>query len=228
MLGITTKAQYFSYLDEGYGDSDYSTLKGIQDTCIAHELGNSKDLTIADIGGGHSRIFNKLSATNKCYVIDRFEGVGNGPVKVADLKNVTSIVALIGEFSKDVPDNFFDTMVSISVLEHVPNEGLKPFFLDVARCMKSGGKTFHAVDLCLGDKKHAGVGAKISAITVAVEQAGLKWLGDNLLDSEVVFRSSFASMSDLQLWKSWRKPPALEALVKENQVVNLMVGCYKP
>lgn len=234
MLYITTKDQYFKYLDEGYGSPNKqvnSMLKGIQDASILYEISKSNGLAIADIGGGDSRIFNKLKESNRCYIIDRFEGVGSGPIKVIEIPGVTSIVSAMGEFSKDVPEDYFDAMVSISVLEHVPNNGVTPYFQDIARCLKSGGRTFHAVDLFIGDNENRGSRDRIAAIISAVEKSGLKWLGKNLLDSKVVFRSSFASMSDAELWRmcrEWWKTPDAEKRVKESQFVNLMVGCYKP
>jgi len=43
------------------------------------KFGSEENKIIAEVGGGNSRVLEKLSINNECWNIDKFEGVGNGP-----------------------------------------------------------------------------------------------------------------------------------------------------
>jgi hypothetical protein len=228
MLSITTKEQYFSLLDRGFGEKNaLSILKDIQDAWILGEIGNAKGLKIAEIGGGNSRILPKLRK-HECHNIEKFEGLGNGPTDAGHIEGVKTIAAYVGEFSEEIPRNYYDLMVSISVVEHIAPDFMKSFFLDIERCLRKGGKTLHAVDLIIGDKLIENSRRLVDLMTSAIEQTTLQWISPPTLKGEVLFSSRYASMCDLQLWKYWRTSERLEELVKNNQVVNVEVGCWKP
>lgn len=48
-----------------------------------------------------------------------------------------------------MPDNYFDFVFSVSVMEHVPIEEWGRCFEDITRVVKTGGIIFHAIDCCM-------------------------------------------------------------------------------
>lgn len=104
---------------------------------------------IAEVGGGVSRLLKKMSDEYECWNIDKLEGVGNGP-KAVNLPNVRMVRDYVGNFNTELPDNYFDMVFSISVLEHVPQDDerfFKRIVYDIQRILKSGGLSFHLFDV---------------------------------------------------------------------------------
>ncbi len=52
-----------------------------------------------------------------------------------------------GVFSSEYPENYFDCIFSVSTLEHIPYQHRLKVFQDMHRCMKSGGKQLHTIDI---------------------------------------------------------------------------------
>lgn len=108
---------------------------------------------ILEIGGGNSRIFKKLSSEYECWLVDKLEGVGNGP-KHINANNVKLIRDYIGNYNNELPDNYFDFVFSISVLEHVPQNDddlLMSIIEDTNRILKIGGYSLHLFDVVIKD-----------------------------------------------------------------------------
>lgn len=109
-----------------------------------------KGSKILDIGGGHSRILKHFSEDYECWNLDKFEGIGNGPTE-AEESDFKIIYDYIGNFNKEIPDNYFDLVFSISTLEHVPQDDIQNFeniIKDINRILKPGGYSAHCLD-CL-------------------------------------------------------------------------------
>jgi hypothetical protein len=133
---------------------DFSRLniKAAQDAFILSCLAGSKGLRIAEIGGGVSRVLAKLKADNECWNIDRLEGKHGGPSRATMVthEGVMYVDAYLGDFSDDLPSNYFDIVFSVSVIEHVPDDKYHVFFKDMSRIMRDGAETYHAIDFYVG------------------------------------------------------------------------------
>ena len=109
---------------------------------------------ILDIGGGDSRILRHFRNIHECWNIDKLEGVGNGPTNI-DTSSFRIVYDYMGNFSDELPDNYFDLVFSISTLEHVPAgepETYKNIMNDINRVLKPGGFSVHCIDVVLKDE----------------------------------------------------------------------------
>lgn len=110
---------------------------------------------LLEIGGGNSRILSKLSSRYECWNIDKFEGLGNGPTDL--LRMPYKVVRdYMGMFNKELPNNYFDFVFSISALEHVPTTNTAFFhniIQDIDRVLAPGGVSAHCLDVVFKDGK---------------------------------------------------------------------------
>ena len=151
MFEIMTKADYFGYLDNTPIGMDRIQLKNAQDGFVYDALQHVSSQKIAEIGGGDSRVLKNLGHKNECWNIDEFMGAGNGPVKLPENPPYKISRVMMGDYSDQLPDNYFDNLFSVSVIEHVPDEALTDFFKDCIRILKPGGSMYHAIDIYLRD-----------------------------------------------------------------------------
>ena len=104
--------------------------------------------------GGASRVLDFLSPSYECWNVDKLEGIGDGPTELNN-PPYRLILDYIGNFSNLLPDNYFDFVFSISVLEHVPEDD-KGYFDsivdDINRVLKPGGYSLHLVDVLVHEK----------------------------------------------------------------------------
>ncbi len=245
MLKVVTKADYWSVLDEqGPIESNGRFpllhrvrrkidqlvampwhLKSIQDDMARSCLQDSKSLRIGEIGGGNSRLLPELSRDNDCYNIDEFRGEGNGPTEPRKLHGVTNVFAKIGASSDVLPDEHFDVLFSISVIEHVPQ--LDGFFTDCARLLKPGGRMIHLIDIYLEDTpegNHNALG-RIQAYRRVLDGTRFK-PGDPdqvMRDEDVAFSTAFATNPD-NVMRSWNTlAPELKAKREVAQSCTLLM-----
>lgn len=122
---------------------------------------------VGDIGS--QRNFKPLLSFKKARthsIIDPYTGAGgNGLHEIPSLPYPISLFrCLVGVDSEIIPDNFFDVLISVSVIEHIgqaetknscaPVEEPDPiqnamrnaFCAEVARILKPGGVTIHTID----------------------------------------------------------------------------------
>lgn len=223
MLDIITKKEYYSWVDQGHGKLEASnTLKGIQDSFILSKLSGFEGKKIAEIGGGQSRVLKDLSKKNECWNIDRMEGVGEGPKKYTEIKNVKLVKTFMGEFSSDLTEEYFDIVFSISVIEHVIPEKLPDFFKDMARILKPGGKCIHAIDAYLGDFGYKNNPQIDIYRTVAKENfLPLEFIHEPQIDSKSAFCCRYASNSDITLYHWNKTVPAMVDIRNNSQSVSI-------
>lgn len=128
-------------------DPTICDLKNYQDLLIFSFLVHNipAGSRILEVGGADSRILSYFNDRYECWNIDK-TGSPSGNVK-SGFKLVNDY---IGNFNKDVPDNYFDFVFSISVFQDSPNnvnEKFKDLADDLNRVTKSGGFSLHCFDV---------------------------------------------------------------------------------
>ena len=111
---------------------------------------------LLEVGGGNSRVLAHLAADYECWNVDKFEGVGNGPLEARE-DGYRIVRSFMGEFSPELPADHFDLVFSISTLEHVPDAdtaALDAVLDDMDRVLRPGGWSLHSLDILV---KPAGV-----------------------------------------------------------------------
>ncbi|HSV26304.1 MAG TPA: glycosyltransferase, partial [Sedimentisphaerales bacterium] len=129
-----------------------SNLKAYQDLLVMNFMLDNvpPGSKLLEIGGGDSRIIAALERSYECWNIDKLEGRGNGPVDVK-ARGYRLIRDYMGNFSRELPENYFDVVFSISALEHVPEDEqtFENICLDIDRVLKVGGYSLHCFDVVL-------------------------------------------------------------------------------
>jgi len=143
-----------------------------------------------------------------------------------------AIQGMLGQFSPDIADGEFDTCISVSVLEHVPEAQIAEVCRDMFRVLTPGGWALHSIDLPISH----------------VERRGRKWLNemrkagfiieldkqqDTLLDKRDNANDGFfyepLSIS-MRFYGGYKKSiwsKNLEA-VPASRFVTILVAAYKP
>ena len=187
-------------------------LKDVQDAFLMSRLKGINGATILEVGGGNSRILPNLSPINECWTVDRFEGKGRGPIYAPKIKGVRTVCAYMGEFSSELESNYFDFVISVSVVEHVSLDTLDTFFKDCARVLKPGGHMIHAIDTYLFDSHDHSLSQpfqeRIQAYLNFANRLdmGIKLLEEPNIDQDIQFSCRFASLPDnvLHEWELMR------------------------
>jgi len=131
----------------------------------------------------------------------------------------------MGDFDESVPSNYFDVVFSISVVEHVLNEKVEPFFADCCRILKPGGMMAHAIDVYIFNVP--GNLERLDLYRSAVETAGLEWVKQPKIDRRAIFKTCFASNSDATMG-AWNKiVPTLRSVREEAQSVSVKLLAFK-
>jgi len=201
-------------------------LKTSQDVIVLSHLRELSGKRIAEVGAGNSRVLPALAKANSCVTIEKFEGQGGGPTEQQVIDGVPNVSAFLGEMSPNLEDSSFDAVFSISVVEHVDDEGLIDFHADQLRILKPGGLFLHAIDIYVEDEPQAGSTARFNAYRDWPASDGVEPLGE-IYDGECRFSSDLASNPD-NVMHSWgRIAPALIGLRQRAQCVSLLVGGRK-
>ena len=230
MFSVIEKKEYFEWCDAGLVDFQRRDIKAAQDAWILSQLLSVKGLKIAEVGGGSSRVLARLKSTNECWNIDRLEGKHGGPSRetVVMHQDIKFVDAYLGDFSSDLPDDYFDIVFSISVIEHVPDTRYQAFFKDMGRVMKPGSKTYHAIDFYIGDKPSPDVDKKLNALNLH-SHAGTGLLFEQAPDYPVplLFKSSYVTNSDMAM-ADWNKAaPNLREIRETCQAISLKSIWFK-
>lgn len=232
MYHFMTKDEYFSALnvqdiDAALLETRSMGLKHIQDACILHLLTSLSARKVAEIGGGHSRVLPYLAAKGwECWNIDPLEGEGLGPRTVKAQPGVSTLRCALGAFSPLIQDEFFDTVFSISVIEHIGNNNIENFFKDIFRIMKYGSISYHAIDVYLEDDEVIETTQRNFFVLEAALNAGFSLLCDEQ-SPEVSFQCRFATNPDLAI-RHWNKiAPQLIRKRLYSQSVSLLLGVVK-
>ena len=213
-------------LDREIGKTQQFHLKSIQDLAVYDILKGVQGKTIAEIGGGDSRLLAKLAKDNTCFNVDKFAGANGGPSKVIHIKGVTNVQAFLGERSAQLKDDQFDIVFSISVIEHVPTPALNDFFDDGLRILKPGGLWLHAIDFYLEDEPSANIVARFAKHREWLAHPKLEPVGE-VFDGPARFTCDMATNPD-NFMHSWGKvAPKLIELRQKAQSVSLLLAARK-
>ena len=202
-------------------------LKTMQDLAVYAQIKASSGLAIAEIGGGDSRVLPLLTAQNKCFNIEPFEGADNGPSAEVRFDGVENIRTRIGASGDTIDDAQFDLLFSISVVEHIEDDQFETFFDDCVRILKPGGKMIHAIDMYVAQDPSAFWRNRFAAYKRAVTQRKDVTPLGNVFDGPLEFTPDIASNPD-NIMYGWRQlSPALDALRQEAQSVSLICGVQR-
>jgi ubiquinone/menaquinone biosynthesis C-methylase UbiE len=225
MYDIINKTDYFTGFENGLADKKDHSLKGIQDTWILSIFNDKSNWKIAEIGGGESRVAVRLVSKNEVWNIDKLEGIGQGPKAITETQNIKLIRSYIGDFDSNIPDNYFDAIFSISVVEHISDDRLLLFFQDCQRILKKGGTMAHAIDIYLQGQPRNN--ARIIKYRNIIESLNFKWLVPPELDEKTKFQTTYASNSDLMMANWNRLAPKLKAIRSKAQCVSIKMIARK-
>lgn len=153
-----------------------NTLKPLGYAHIITLIETFKPKRVLEVGHGAGTYIYQLYKDNieiEFWGLD--DEVKDSSVSVEDLKNVRLwnphvkfVSGLLGSYSKELPDNYFDLVYSVSVIEHIPHEFLNSVFEDTYRILRPGGIVSHSYDIYYGQDT--------KAVFDAYENAKLKWL----------------------------------------------------
>jgi len=165
----------------GYPDDSRCDLKVYQDYLVYNFLlpRLKPGSRILEVGGGHSRVLDQFNAEHECWNVDKFVGLGNGPIRPRS-KYFRTVYEYIGDFSDELPPNYFDCVFSISALEHTAEveEVWERILVDITRVLIPGAPSFHCFDIrlhperswCNGIVPYLHKHAKVEALLIALDQ----------------------------------------------------------
>ena len=205
-------------------------MKHAQDAFILGRIGESTGKRIVEVGGGWGRVLRTLDPTNERWNLDKSAGPGRVGAEVGRSmpKEFRLVNALLGDFSQDLPDGYFDIVFSISVMEHIPASAIPAFWEDHARIMRPGGIAYHAIDFYLGDKPLSVNETRLDSYLEGIQKNGLQLIGVPNITRPAIFSASFASAPDLTMLHMNEISPALAAARHHRQNVSLAVGVCRP
>lgn len=230
MFDFLRKEFLWRALDAGYLDKldnkiSYQ-LKTAQDLSIYEILRDKENLDIAEIGGGNSRILRRLAQKNRCVNIEKFEGLNAGPGREIVIEGVRNLHAYIGDFDECVPEEGFDVAFSVSVVEHIEDDGLEDFYSDVLRILKPGGLFLHAIDMYVQNEPMEYAAKRLSSYRRMLDDDRVKPLGEV---REVIARFDCSMVSNPDnIMHGWNLyAPHLSELRQLSQNVSLIIGGVK-
>jgi 2-polyprenyl-3-methyl-5-hydroxy-6-metoxy-1,4-benzoquinol methylase len=144
---------------------------------------------ILEIGAGEPFVADLLSRMGyEAWIVDPYDGSGNGPVQYEEFRqrypHLHFVKSQFHDLLDGVPAGAFDCVYSISVLEHVPSDGMLGVFRGLRRFLKPSGVSIHAVD-----HVHRGNGA-------AEHLAGLRLLAEGFGFSQVSLESTLKRLTE--------------------------------
>ena len=157
MLTYAKVSELFSYLEDGIPFAKSCTLKGHAACWVSKNGAFTPGQRVLDVGGGRSSLAYYIQTTLGCevWVLDDYDSSeydGWDPTELLqEYPTVKYIFSKAGDFTAEIPDQYFDCIYSISVLEHIPSTMMHDVFLDMIRMLKPGGIMLHCIDLGLSN-----------------------------------------------------------------------------
>lgn len=149
--------RFAGYDVELYGkqiDPQTSRLKVYQDLLVFAFIKNHIPIgsRLLDVGGADSRILKHFCKDYECWNIDKLDGLGDGCKSLDTVGRYRLVQDYMGNFNKELPDNYFDFVFSISALEHTLKtdpQSLAHLRDDLNRVLKPGGYSLHCFDIII-------------------------------------------------------------------------------
>ena len=106
---------------------------------------------LLEIGAGEPLVADILTKLGyDVTIIDPYDGTGNGPTEYeyykAKYKDIRIIKKYVESNMKELKNDKFDCIYSVSVLEHVPKENIEPLFDACKKYLVNKGQSIHAID----------------------------------------------------------------------------------
>lgn len=233
VLEFVTKKRYWDAIGQPSFDelAEWSQrlpdLKHIEDAVALEYLIDYADADIAEVGGGESRILPVLARKNRCVNIDPLAGEDLGPTEVLNDAGISVIKEYVGEGGdSSLPDNAFDCLFSISVLEHLDTDQLAGFFVECERLIRPGGLMLHMIDVYLTDEPQESVTSRIAAYSTCFA-GGFEPLVPPTADGDASFRCSYATNPDAAMLDWNRIAPSLSEYRAVSQSCALALGARR-
>ena len=202
-------------------------LKTIQDLWVYSQICNESGKKIAEIGCGESRILPTMAQNNECFNIEKFEGADNGPSREIVIPSVENIKAFVGDFSSLIPDNTFDVLFSVSVVEHIEDKNFDSFFEDCIRILRPGGYMIHAIDIYVADEPLGYFSNRFEMYRNAVVDTAMVEPISKVIQGPLKHSTDMASNPD-QIMYGWKAiAPALDEIRQNSQNVSITMGAKK-
>ena len=136
---------------------------------------------LLEIGAGEPLVADLLRRLgHEVWVVDPYDGSGNGPTEYQQFRarypQLRFVREQFGETSSHLKPASFDCIYSISVLEHIPEPGVRDVMAGMKRFLQPEGTSLHAVDHVLRGR---GDGEHLARLRLMVRGWGL---GDEELD----------------------------------------------
>jgi SAM-dependent methyltransferase len=109
---------------------------------------------LLEIGGGLPLVAGMLAELDyQVTLVDPYEGAGNGPTEYETYSQQFPHVKLVKSSFDSTLSGYdkssFDCIYSISVLEHISQEGIEEVFDGIRKFLKPGGLSIHCVDVVI-------------------------------------------------------------------------------
>ena len=153
-----------------------NTLKPLGYAHIVTLIETFKPKRVLEVGHGAGSFIFQIFKDNKdieFWGLD--DEVKDSAVSAEDLEkmkiwnpHVKFVSGLLGANLKELPENYFDLVFSVSVIEHVPHENLDDVFKDTYRILKPGGIVAHSYDVFYSQDT--------KPVFEAFEKNNFKWL----------------------------------------------------
>ena len=154
---ITLMARYPQYCREDR-DSDKSHawgLKAMGTLFCADRIVRFKPARVIEVGAGWNCHFDQhFGPQLEYWMVDEASDIGWDKESREKFEQTTKkrqhthfVRGLLGSSLPELPDQSFDLVFSISVIEHVPPEAKNNFYKDMFRILKPGGFIAHSIDI---------------------------------------------------------------------------------
>jgi SAM-dependent methyltransferase len=155
LIGLMAKYPQYCREDRDSDKSHAWGLKAMGTLFCVDRIIRFKPFRVLEVGAGWNCNFDELFGNKLEYwMIDEGSDIGwdkgsreKFEASTRQRKHTHYIRGLMGNFIPELPDESFDLVFSISVIEHVPPGQKNNFYKDMFRILKPGGIIAHSIDI---------------------------------------------------------------------------------
>ena len=195
---------------------------------------------ILEIGAGEPWIADTLSrAGYEVWIVDPYESSCSGPGAMArfmlECPDVRFIRDVFTDQLPDLPPATFDCIYSVSVLQHLEHESLRAMVRGIAKFLKAGGISLHAIDHVQRGMGHQEDMERIELVGRLFDidklelHATLQRL-DRDLDTYLLSAEGFNQLRGTQPWEKFRmrKWVGLQMVTSAERVARSLAAADRP